>query len=172
MKLNIPNLFNFLLLVSFVCGVTVDSGYNMKQRKIATKTKLRNNWDETPETAITSLITMPQENKINREFNNVTNYNYKIGRNLRKRVKGIVRPNNFYRGIRNIIDKLQESDSLECLSCFGNGVTKKDDDCYRGIALVYFVQSALIYFYEIKMKLQKNLNNYVKNITLIDCFTL
>ncbi|XP_059057526.1 uncharacterized protein LOC131851110 [Achroia grisella] len=131
---NNPNLFSFLILVSLYHRIMSESGIIKEQRKIASGLQLENNFGETlGQSVITTTITVDDEKFDDNELKKLFVENFKL-------YKKIEREGN-KNGTREIIRKTRDVVNItayrriECLSCFANGTSALDENCYRGSSL-------------------------------------
>lgn len=131
MNVNLLNLFYFFLLTEFVYRSKVASVYNDKQRKIEMNLRLKYNSSEILEPVMRPMFTMSEEKMLSSEFDHPNQLSFKFREKLLTHAVETRNHNNFQRKIRNLVNK---STTLDCVSCFGNGSSKTDSDCYLGLS--------------------------------------
>lgn len=131
MNVNVLNLLYFFLLTEFVYRSKVASVYNDKQRKIEMNLRLKYNSSEILEPVMRPMFTMSEEKMLSSEFGYPNQLSFKFREKLLTHAVETRNHNIFQRKIRNLVNK---STILDCVSCFGNGSSKADNDCYLGLS--------------------------------------
>ncbi|XP_028175951.1 uncharacterized protein LOC114364139 [Ostrinia furnacalis] len=130
---NIPIFSNIILLVSLFYRIKGDFGVIKEQSQIASRPQLENNFNRTPsEPAITTAITEDDEKFDDNELKKLFVQNFKSYENLEKERNG----NGTHGTVRNTRDVANNTSKvgIECLSCFANGTSSADTNCYKGVS--------------------------------------
>lgn len=130
-NVNIPIFSSIILLVSLFHRIKGDLDVIKEQKEIASRPQLENNFAKTPgELVITTAITVDDEKFDDNELRKLFVQNFKLYENLerernRNGAFGTVRKT---RSATNDTSK----QGMECLSCFANGTSAADENCYKG----------------------------------------
>lgn len=132
---NISIFSRIILLVSLCLTIKGDFDVIKEQKEIASRPQLENNFTKTPgESVITTAITDDDEKFDDNELRKVFAQNFKLYENLERE-----RNRN---GALETIRKTRDAPGInetkhrtECFSCFANGTSVADDNCYKAHTL-------------------------------------
>ncbi|XP_052755367.1 uncharacterized protein LOC113509898 [Galleria mellonella] len=134
-RLRVLRAHSFLILVSLYHRIMGDSGIIKEQRKIASGLQHENNFGKTlGQSVITTAITVNDEKFDDNELKKLFVKNFNLYKNL-ERERNKNRTVEIIRKTRGAMNSTSYR-GMECLSCFANGTSALDENCYRGSSLL------------------------------------
>ncbi|KAL0830672.1 hypothetical protein ABMA28_002809 [Loxostege sticticalis] len=133
-NVNILIFFSVTLLVSLFCRIKGDFTVIKEQREIASRPQLENNLDRTQgesviTTASTCNGTVDDEKFDDNELRKLFVQKFKFYENLER--ERITMAHGRVRKTRDVANNTSKH-GIECVSCFANGTSLTDKNCYRG----------------------------------------